>query len=305
MAHAQNDISTTDARFGYFPWDDGNPADCLQAVATFFKEHGYAVITNHAPVAETNALRAAAADIISDFHKSSSPTSTFSSQNNMIFSKNKQFLESAGKVTCFLEENQEDVRKDTVLKPAVNKIGHAMHDLNPVFESFSHAPRVRKVVAALEIRRPILAQSMYILKGARVGGVVTPHRDATFVIPMSKNPNDCLGFWWALQPATLQNGCLWVVPGSHIDGRKIRRFILSGDSIDFDGSSDSDYADSAFTPIPVNVGDLILLHGALVHKSSHNYSDYSRHAYSIHVASEGLSRDCWLQRPQDFPLRHL
>lgn len=299
-------MDDADVRNGYFPWDERKTEECMQAVSSFYRENGYAVITKHANVTDVEGLRHAAMEIIKDFHDTSTEATCFSSQNTTgRLSHNTRFLESASKISCFLEEQQETVNNYGV-PTAVNKIGHAMHDLNPIFSKFSRAPTVKRVAAAIGMEGAALVQSMYIVKGARVGGVVVPHRDATFLAPISCKSDDCLGLWWALQPATLQNGCLWVVPRSHNDERKIRRFVRKGNSLTFEGEPEVDYYDeSAFVPLPVDVGDLIVLHGAVVHKSSHNYSDFSRHAYSIHLVKDRLSDDCWLQRPKDLPFRPL
>lgn len=87
---------------------------------------------------------------------------------------------------------------------------------------------------------------MYIFKQPIFGGVVTPHQDSTFLFtdPPSTVRTLCcrtvsnatffvlnfsalcdqLGVWIAIEDATLENGCLWAVPGSHKMGTT-RRFI--------------------------------------------------------------------------------
>ena len=46
----------------------------------------------------------------------------------------------------------------------------------------------------------------------RIGGEVVWHQDASFLITA---PHSVVGFWWALEDATRDNGCLWVEPGGH------------------------------------------------------------------------------------------
>ena len=50
---------------------------------------------------------------------------------------------------------------------------------------------------------------------------MTSHQDSTFL--HTEPRQTCLGLWLALHPATLENGCLWVRPGSHKE-RLRRRF---------------------------------------------------------------------------------
>lgn len=42
---------------------------------------------------------------------------------------------------------------------------------------------------------------------------VTPHQDATFLY--TEPLGQVMGVWIALEDATLNNGCLWFMPGSH------------------------------------------------------------------------------------------
>lgn len=39
----------------------------------------------------------------------------------------------------------------------------------------------------------------------------------------------CLGFWFALDDATIENGCLWALPGSHKEYPVNKRFVRTGD----------------------------------------------------------------------------
>ena len=54
---------------------------------------------------------------------------------------------------------------------------------------------------------------MYIFKNPRVGQRVDPHTDNTYLITEPKQTT--IAIWVALDDATLENGCMWGVPGSH------------------------------------------------------------------------------------------
>ena len=54
---------------------------------------------------------------------------------------------------------------------------------------------------------------------------VTPHQDGTF---LNNDPLKLVGFWFPLDDATLENGCLWFVPGSH--ARPVTRRSVRGQS---------------------------------------------------------------------------
>ena len=72
------------------------------------------------------------------------------------------------------------------------------------------------VAAVLEelLGRPALgAQTMYYFKppGGRGQGM---HQDNIYLVSA---PTTCIAAWTAIDTADLDNGCLWVVPGSHRD----------------------------------------------------------------------------------------
>lgn len=291
---------------GYFDWDACSSSDGkLKEASTFFDENGYVIFTSFCTLSETSSMRSQAGTIIADFHNptsnSSSPASVFTTEDQTRKMDDDYFLRSSSTISCFLEERQEDASSP----PAVNKIGHALHDLDPVFSSFSRLPKVRAVASALSVQHPLLVQSMYILKGARVGGQVRPHRDATFV---RARDGVCVGYWWALQDADEENACLWAVPGSHRDRRELKRFVLDEkrEKTVFEGGEETDvYDDERYVALPVGEGDLVMLHGGVVHKSGGNTSGRSRHAYSVHIVPGALEERCWLRRPESFPFQPL
>lgn len=49
--------------------------------------------------------------------------------------------------------------------------------------------------------------------------IVTPHQDATF---LHTEPITITGFWIPTEDATLENGCLWFIKGSHKNGLTTR-----------------------------------------------------------------------------------
>jgi phytanoyl-CoA hydroxylase len=217
------------------------------------------------------------------------------------------FLSSGGEVRFFFEEEAFDdeghLRQPKEL--SINKIGHAEHDLDPVFSEFSRQPAFAAIAADLGFTDPLLLQSMYIFKQPKIGGEVVNHQDATFLYT---DPITVTGFWVALQDATLENGCLWALPGGHKTTLR-KRFAVNGDrttrfdTLDPAPLPPSD--DPAMVPLEAKAGTLVLLHGLLPHASGPNRSAKSRHAYSVHIVDGGADypADNWLQRPADQPLR--
>jgi phytanoyl-CoA hydroxylase len=224
----------------------------------------------------------------------------------------REFLSSGGRTWCFFEEEAFDERGELRRSKAlsINKIGHAMHDLDPVFEAFTYTPDLAAVAADIGLVDPLVLQSMYIFKQPGIGGEVGCHQDATFLYT---DPITVTGFWFALEDATIDNGCLWAAPGGHRTGLR-ELFKRTGAMSDDDGTV-FDVLDPTPLPTPpdelvpleVPAGTLVVLDGQLPHWSDANRSARSRHAYTVHCISATADYPAWnwLQRGAELPLRRL
>ena len=206
------------------------------------------------------------------------------------------FLTSGDKIRFFFEEHA--FNDDGTLKydkeKSINKIGHALHDLDPVFDRFSRDPKVKALATALGFEDSLLLQSMYIFKQPNIGGEVTCHQDSSFLYT---EPADIVGLWFALEDATIENGCLWAIPGGQRNGLK-SRWVRTPEGMKFDVFADEPWPEDQLVPLEVEKGSLILLNGLLPHRSFENRSTRSRHAYTLHLihAESEYPVDNWLQR---------
>jgi phytanoyl-CoA hydroxylase len=213
------------------------------------------------------------------------------------------FLDSGDQVRFFFEPDAFDAegRLRQAKGLSINKVGHALHDLDPVFAAFSHDPRLADVAQAIGLHWPLLLQSMYIFKQPRIGGEVGCHQDSSF---LHAEPLSCVGFWVALEDADESNGCMWAEPGGH--RRPLhRRFVRSGRQTWMETLDPDPLPDADLVPLCAPKGSLVLLHGQLPHRSGANVSDRSRHAYALHLIDGGCrySPDNWLQRSDRLPAR--
>ncbi|KAF6163556.1 hypothetical protein GIB67_002561 [Kingdonia uniflora] len=163
---------------------------------------------------------------------------------------------------------------------SINKVGHALHENDPVFKTFCQSKEISSLLVSLGYKRPVIIQSMYIFKQPGIGGEVVPHQDNSFLYT---EPSSCTGLWLALEDATVVNGCLWVIPGSHKNGL-VRRFIRDDEGVHFDRPSPV-YDHKDFVSVEVKAGSLLVIHGDLIHQSCsfENHSSKSRHALSLHA----------------------
>lgn len=267
-----------------------------------FERDGYVAIEGFKQAGELAALRERALAIVDDFDPAQGGIFTTRDQ---ALATDDWFLDSAAGIRCFFEEEAfgDDGRLRQDKRLSINKIGHAMHDLDPVFDAFSRGPGLAAVAAGIGLVEPQIWQSMYIFKQPGIGGEVGWHQDATF---LHTEPLSVTTFWFALEDATRENGCLWTQPGGHRSPLR-ELFVRDGRRVDKLRLDDTPWptAEQA-VPLEVPAGTLVCFHGLLPHYSAPNRSAVSRHAYTLHVTSARTRWNPrnWLQRgPGDPPLR--
>ncbi len=271
----------------------------------FYRQHGYLALPDFKTPAELASVRVRAAEIVEEFD---------ANQNRSIFTTREQsrsvddyFMASAANISCFFEEEAFDA--NGLLKQpkaqSINKIGHALHDLDPVFGRFSRGPQLAALAFDLGLQVPQVWQSMVIFKQPRIGGEVGWHQDASF---FDTQPISVTSFWFALEDATLDNGCLWVQPGGHRSALRERFVATAGSRAEMQVLDTTPWPDQTQAiALPVPAGTLLVLHGLLPHYSAPNRSAVSRMAYTLHVTDGRCvySAQNWLQREPDLPIRGL
>ncbi len=266
---------------------------------------GYIVLPDFVDPKDCDALKDHVMGLMRDAGPQADGELTVFDTNAQNHAQDEYFLTSGDTIRWFLEDGAVvDGELTRPLELAVNKLGHAMHDLDPQFDRFSRTPELAALAADLGFVQPRLLQSMYIFKQPGIGGEVTCHCDHTF---LWTEPQSVIGFWFAIEDATLENGCMWLAPGHHRTPARTRfRLTAPGaDSTTTDVLSAEPWPTTDLVPMPVERGTLIALHGTLPHWSAPNTSPISRHAYTLHLidAQADYLADNWLQRGPDMPLR--
>lgn len=260
-----------------------------------FDRDGYLLLPQQLSAADRHALIDRAYSLIDQAELD--PSQRFSTTDRTQIN-NDFLLGSAESVRCFFEDAAFNATGELTQPRAqsINKIGHALHDLDDVYRALAQRPVFGEIARDLGQQKPSLYQTMVIFKQPRIGGEVVWHQDASFFYT---EPSSVLTYWFALEDATLENGCLWLEPGGQT-GPLRERYHRHGDKLTMVALDDTAWPTDSGTAMPVKAGDLLVFHGHLPHYSAANRSTKSRLALTFHVVDSALpyAPENWLQRPK-------
>jgi len=194
-------------------------------------KNGYLIIPDALSPETVQNLLSESHQLLEDFSLEGHPMTKFSTGTGPNSDKHvgdEYFLTSSSAIHFFFEEAAFDA-SGTLTKPkarAINKIGHALHVLSRPFAEATLTRENRDVARCLGFRDPRVLQSMVICKQPGIGGAVPPHQDSTFLYT---DPPSAVGFWYALEDATGENGGLSFAPGSHRRVPVRKRFVKLAD----------------------------------------------------------------------------
>ena len=272
------------------------------AMLVAFREAGFIVLRDFVSRDACEQLRRRALELVDAFDPRD-VRSVFSTTVEEQLA-DRYFIDSGDKIRFFLESDAFDERGDLrqSKEHSLNKMGHAMHDLDPVFDAFSRTPELAAVAQRIGIQDPVILQSMYIFKPPRIGGEVVCHQDSTYIYT---EPESCVGFWFALEDATLENGCMQFIPGGHKSPLRRRNYSQPDGRLVTETLDDTPWPVEDLVPVEAEAGTLVVFDGRAPHLSAANRSSRSRHAYTLHIIDRACHypADNWLQRSPDLPLR--
>ncbi len=221
-----------------------------------WNENGYLVRLNVFTTEENDVLRQVAEDVVDG--KRPFP-STNINQNALVRDGKieKQGIYGIHKIhhpSCYCPEFLARVRDPRLTDPLVDILGPDILGIN----------------------------NLFIWKAPKIGLGFPWHQDK-FYFRNRFNTETTVGTWTAIDPADRENGCLYVVPGSHksdifehddLEGSQQQEFKLARGVRDADGVA-----------VEAPPGAVIWFHSHLLHKSTDNHSLRFRRSYVVHYLS--------------------
>ena len=225
--------------------------------AAFYREHGYLIVEDAFSPAEVAALLREAVEICRG-----------------------QRGEVMGLPEVLPAESDDDIMRRTLCIHHPHKISA------PILQFMSH-PAIVDVLTSVVSPNVKCMQSMLFIKSAGKPGQAW-HQDEDFIPTRDRS---LIGAWVALDDATVKNGCLWVIPGSHKPG--ILWELEEQDNPDFDCTAESvgfPYTDADAVPVELRAGSIVFFNGYLLHRSLPNVlqSGYRRSLVNHYMSAESL-----------------
>ncbi|KAH0281830.1 phytanoyl-CoA dioxygenase, partial [Aureobasidium melanogenum] len=256
----------------------------------FWNTNGYLLIPDALSPETTKALLDEAYTMLDNFSLDDHPMTKFSTGEKSDHVGDDYFLDSGDKVRFFFEEGV------FVSHSLVSIL--KLHTLTQSYQTHS----TPKATSQSPNPKPS-TKSVTTCTQPEIGGRVPPHQDSTFLYT---DPPSAVGFWYALEDATAENGCLSFAAGSHKRAPIRSRFVRTSDSPDATGTGfaenhgsqwpqglqeDTEVKKEVYELGEVKAGTLVLIHGNLLHKSEKNTSLKGRMIYTFHCIEGGNDHD--------------
>jgi phytanoyl-CoA hydroxylase len=144
---------------------------------------------------------------------------------------------------------------------------HFPHKMSEVMLKYLSTPSMVEVLTEIIGPDVKCMQSMLFIKSKGKPGQAW-HQDEDFIPTRDRS---LTGGWIAMDDATIENGCLWVIPGSHkhgvlwpLEAQEDSRFDCTDESQGFP------YTDADAIPVEVKAGSIVFFNGYTLHRSFPN-----------------------------------
>ena len=247
-----------------FPWpetkDEWEPYRLTKDQVDFFNENGYLAGVKMLNEEQLNVIRKELMELVDASHPG----------NHLFYEYN----------------SNESTDPQTILFHALGewRITPGLHDVlwNPAF-----------VMAASQLLgdEPVrFWHDQLFYKPAKKGGVVAWHQDYSYWT--RTKPVAHITCWCALDDATIENGCLQYIPGSHKWGL-LPKPVIAGELHGIKDFLNDEQKQSFDRPqmVPVKAGEAIFHHSLALHGSGENKSARPRRAFVINAFADGVISD--------------
>jgi len=163
---------------------------------------------------------------------------------------------------------------------------HHVHRISPImYDALSHPVMVDALTRLIGPNVKCM-QSMLFIKSPGKPGQAW-HQDEIYIPTRDRS---LTGGWFALDDATTENGCLWVIPGSHKRGILWPQRVQHDDRFDCAHETFRFPYDDEAIPVEVKTGALVLFHGYLLHRSFPNHANagFRRVLVNHYMSAESL-----------------
>jgi phytanoyl-CoA hydroxylase len=144
---------------------------------------------------------------------------------------------------------------------------HFPHKVSEVMTKYLGTAKMTETLTEIIGPNVKCMQSMLFIKASGKPGQAW-HQDEDFIPTRDRS---LCGGWIAMDDATIENGCLWVIPGSHkhgilwpLEAQQDNRFDCTDESQGFP------YTDADAIPVEVKAGSIVFFNGYLLHRSFPN-----------------------------------
>ena len=164
----------------------------------------------------------------------------------------------------------------------IRKFAWYVEDSEPL-RAAAMAPRLHTALDQILGEGRVLFQDMALVKPPRIGSAKPWHQDAAYF--RVSDPNLIVGVWIALDAARRENGCMEVIPGSHLDGPAVH--LPHADMNQCEIRADKlRLADRV--AIEMDPGDALIFHALIHHYTAPNRSGFRRRAVQFHYHQTGM-----------------
>ena len=156
---------------------------------------------------------------------------------------------------------------------------HFPHKVSPRIAATLAHPRIVELLISVIGPDVKAMQSMLFIKAAGKPGQAW-HQDEDFIPTRDRS---LTGAWIALDDATVENGCLWMIPGSHRPGVLWPQEIQDDRSFDCSAvSTGFPYTDGDAVPVEVAAGSVVVFNGYTLHRSLPNVAQAGYRRALVH-----------------------